>query len=56
MGTARPSPSATARAATHLTTADVPRIVGALESLRFASSLTMLALDDGPVRETDLGQ
>jgi hypothetical protein len=31
-----------------LTTADVPRIVRALESLRFASPHTMLALDDGP--------
>lgn len=31
-----------------LTTADVPRIVAALESLRLASPLTMIAVDDGP--------
>ena len=29
-----------------LTTADLPRIVSALESLRFASPMTMIALDD----------
>lgn len=28
--------------------ADVPRIVSALESLRFASPRTMIAVDDGP--------
>jgi hypothetical protein len=31
-----------------LTRADVPRIMSALESLRLASPLTMLALDDAP--------
>jgi hypothetical protein len=31
-----------------LTSADVPRIMSALESLRLASPLTMLALDDAP--------
>jgi hypothetical protein len=31
-----------------ITTGDVARIVRALESLRFASPRTMLALDDGP--------
>jgi len=31
-----------------LATADVPRIVAALESLRFASPRTMIAVDDGP--------
>ena len=31
-----------------LTTADVPRIMQALESLRLASPLTMIALDDAP--------
>jgi hypothetical protein len=31
-----------------LLAADVPRIVHALESLRFASSRTMIAVDDGP--------
>ena len=31
-----------------LTTADVPRVVTALESLRLASPKTMLALDDAP--------
>jgi hypothetical protein len=33
-----------------LTTADVPRIVAALESLRLASPKTMLAVDDGPAQ------
>lgn len=31
-----------------VTTADVPRIVTALEALRFASPRTMIALDDAP--------
>jgi hypothetical protein len=31
-----------------VTTADVPRIMAALESLRFASPRTMIALDDAP--------
>ncbi|HEY5923272.1 MAG TPA: hypothetical protein VIV11_16445 [Kofleriaceae bacterium] len=31
-----------------VTTADVPRIMQALESLRLASPLTMIALDDAP--------
>ena len=31
-----------------LSTADVPRIMAALESLRLASPLTMIAVDDGP--------